>query len=69
MNSKNPIHTIEAHTDVINSIKFNEQYIVTGSSDSTCKVWDTVTGELLHTFNANGVLNIFCSNFVGSDQS
>jgi WD40 repeat protein len=43
-----------AHSDTINLISFTPdgKYIVSGSEDTTVKVWDTASGRLRHTFYA-----------------
>jgi len=44
---------LEGHRNVVYAIAFNNPYgdrIVTGSFDKTCKLWDSASGELLHTY-------------------
>ncbi|ELW66220.1 F-box/WD repeat-containing protein 11 [Tupaia chinensis] len=47
-----------------NSIKYDERVIVTGSSDSTVRVWDVNTGEVLNTLihHNEAVLHLRFSN-------
>ena len=43
------------HTDLINVIKYSPsgEIVATGSLDNTIKLWDSETGELLHTLNGH----------------
>src|SRR5438094_347743 len=41
--------TIEGHTDTVYSVAIQDDKVVTGSIDRTAKIWDTHTGQLLHT--------------------
>lgn len=50
--------TLKAHQLPLTNCAFNKNgsKFITGSYDRTCKVWDTVTGELL--LNLEGHLNV-----------
>lgn len=39
------------HTAVVNSVKFNDIYILSGSDDCTVRLWDTQTGSLLRSMS------------------
>jgi len=43
------------HTSFVNIIQFspNEDFVVTASSDATIKLWDKITGKLLHTYEGH----------------
>ncbi|ODQ63050.1 WD40 repeat-like protein [Nadsonia fulvescens var. elongata DSM 6958] len=41
------------HTDGIMCLQFDHQYLITGSYDTTVKVWDIETGELLRTLTGH----------------
>ena len=44
------VHTLIGHKAEISSAQFNWDcsYIATGSMDKTCKMWDAVTGTIIH---------------------
>jgi hypothetical protein len=61
------------HASMVNTVKFNDIYIFSGSQDRTVKLWDTQTGSLLRSmdsempvsslsFNADHVLS--CANTI-----
>ena len=45
------VHTLKGHSEGVNSVSYSPdgKYIVSGSGDSTIKVWDSRTGVLLYT--------------------
>ncbi len=47
----NYITTLEGHTDAINSVAIS---IVTGSWDTTAKIWDVVSGNCITTLEEHG---------------
>lgn len=46
------------HTGIVNCLQFNEVMAMSGSHDSTCKVWDAATGATLNTFHHGRLRNI-----------
>ena len=48
------LHTLLGHTDLVRTLQFNHHLIVTGSYDSTIKVWDRSAGQLLLDLNSGG---------------
>jgi len=46
------IRTFEGHTDWVTSVAFSPdgKYILSGSWDTTLKLWDIETGRLIRTF-------------------
>ena len=49
------LHTLEGHSKEISSVAISTDgvFVVTGSWDNTCKIWDRVTGECLHTLEGH----------------
>ena len=47
------IKNYKGHTDVVNAIACNAQYIVTGSSDKTAIVWDALSGKQLRVLSGH----------------
>lgn len=47
-----PIRTFSGHTNYVQSVAFspNDSFLLTGSSDTTAKLWDVATGECIRTF-------------------
>ena len=43
------LHELVEHTGDVNSIRMDDQFIVSGSHDRSVKVWDVDTGSCLHT--------------------
>ncbi|MBO6517760.1 MAG: WD40 repeat domain-containing protein [Bacteroidia bacterium] len=41
----NKIRDLKGHTDVVNAVACNNQYILTGSSDQTAIIWDVARGK------------------------
>uniref|UniRef100_A0A915KXB9 F-box domain-containing protein n=1 Tax=Romanomermis culicivorax TaxID=13658 RepID=A0A915KXB9_ROMCU len=48
------VRTFEGHTQGISCVQFDEDHIVSGSSDSTIKVWDIRTNNPLAVMNLTG---------------
>jgi len=46
-------HAVEGHTDQVSSVVISGNKIVTGSGDTTAKIWDANTGQLLHTLTGH----------------
>ena len=48
---------LNGHTDTVNSIAFHpdieEKVLISVSDDFTCKIWDTVSAEVLKTISLN----------------
>jgi serine/threonine protein kinase len=57
------IHTLQGHTNYVNSVSVSGDYIVSGSDDNTVKVWRLSTGELVRTLygHNNGVQTVYIS--------
>ena len=51
----NEVAMLKGHKDTINSIAFSKDNtsVVTGSKDGTMKLWNTSSGELLHTYSGH----------------
>ena len=47
------IYTYALHNDIINSIAWNGERIVSGSQDDTVQVWDATTGNNVHIYRNN----------------
>lgn len=45
--------TFAGHTDGVTCLQFNNKYLMTGSYDSTIKIWKIETGELLKTLSGH----------------
>lgn len=45
--------TLNGHTDDVLKVRFNEQFIVSGSQDRTIKVWNINTGKCLRTLTGH----------------
>lgn len=55
--------SFQGHNDDVNSVKLshNELWLITGSDDSTAKLWDAKTGKELHSFRGHkDVINSVC---------
>ena len=52
-NGAKPIASLTSHTGAINRIRFNEIYTLTASADSSVKVWDSSTHNLVSTCHHN----------------
>ena len=65
------ISTFYGHKDKVNSVDFNEKYIVSGSSDNTVIVWDRETGIHLTTLKSHKAniywLSIINNKLITSD--
>jgi len=52
--ANHPVRKIlEGHSDEVNSVAFDHDIIVSGSSDNTVKVWSKSSGELLQTIQSH----------------
>lgn len=49
----NKIRELKGHTDVVNAVDCNNQYILTGSSDQTAILWNVVNGKKVRTFEGH----------------
>ena len=49
------MRTFSGHTGPVRSVAFSPdgKYVVTGSWDTTAKLWDTATGAMLRTFSGH----------------
>lgn len=47
------LKTFKGHTDGVTCLKFNRKYLMTGSYDSTIKIWRVDTGECLRTLTGH----------------
>ncbi len=49
------LRTFEGHTETVTSVAFapDERTVLTGSWDGTARLWDAVTGDLLHKFEGH----------------
>lgn len=45
--------TLTGHSGSVLCLQYNSKFMVTGSSDSTIKIWDIVTGEMLRTLTGH----------------
>lgn len=64
-----PQRTIMAHTMEGTCVKYDDSgpnLLATASSDSTVKVWDTVSGSLRGTFRGTSGHSILCCDIMGS---
>lgn len=55
-NWRKGVHTIKyfnGHTDGVTCLQFNRKYLMTGSYDSTIKIWKVDTGECLRTLSGH----------------
>lgn len=52
------LHTLEGHQDRISSVAFDRkgETLASGSLDSTVKIWDVRSGNLLRTFQGHGAM-------------
>lgn len=52
------------HSGSVLCLQFDEKVIVSGSNDSTVRVWNIATGEMLNTLTQHhdSVLNLQCAN-------
>jgi WD40 repeat protein len=52
-NTGNELRRFEGHRQAVRAVAFSpdDQWIVTGSSDNTARLWNAATGELLYTFS------------------
>ncbi|HAS44716.1 MAG TPA: hypothetical protein DCS93_29830 [Microscillaceae bacterium] len=50
----NVVHTLKSHTDVVNALHFSydNRLLVSGSEDTSLKLWDVKTGKLVATLHA-----------------
>jgi U4/U6 small nuclear ribonucleoprotein PRP4 len=55
MRKRKAVYTIPAHSSLISSIKFigNGDFLVTGSYDSTIKIWDGLDMSPVHTLHGH----------------
>ena len=45
-----PVHTFEGHDGSVNALAVSGDHIISGSDDSTVKVWSFAENKLVHTF-------------------
>lgn len=50
------------HTVILSSMLFSRDKIITGSFDKTCKLWNSETGQLYHTYRGHAT-EIVCLSF------
>ena len=43
----------EGHSDIVSSVSISGDYIVSGSSDKTVKLWSIKEKKLIHTFEGH----------------
>ncbi|MFM5987737.1 MAG: WD40 repeat domain-containing protein [Sphaerospermopsis kisseleviana] len=50
-----PVHILIGHSHIVNSLAMsaNGKYLISGSQDKTVRVWNLVTGELMHTLKSH----------------
>ena len=48
-----PVQTFSGHTGYISSVFVSGDYLFTGSTDSTAKMWEVNTGQLVRTFTGH----------------
>jgi F-box/WD-40 domain protein 7 len=61
MNTGRCINSLYGHTDTIRCVQFDQDKIISGSDDSTVKVYDVIEGE--HTIKAHPDAKITCLQF------
>ncbi|ODQ81977.1 hypothetical protein BABINDRAFT_160192 [Babjeviella inositovora NRRL Y-12698] len=47
------IKTFRGHTDGVTCLQFNHKYLMTGSYDTTIKIWNVTSGKLLRTLSGH----------------
>ncbi|THV03960.1 WD40 repeat-like protein [Dendrothele bispora CBS 962.96] len=52
-----------AHSDLVRSVAFGEDFVLSGSYDSSIKVWDRKTGALVADLTGGHTGRIFCIGF------
>ena len=55
------LHTLQGHIDTVRCVQFDQDKIISGSDDSTCKIYDLEEGEL--TINAHPDHKVTCLQF------
>lgn len=60
------VKSLDGHQGCVNSVAFNEngETIISGSDDSTIKIWDSNRLRLVHSMNTGHSKNIFCARFL-----
>jgi len=58
LRTKEKLGNLAGHTSLVSSLHFEDNILVTGSSDSTVRVWDMTTGKCLHQLCTNS--KVFC---------
>ncbi|EEB86914.1 hypothetical protein MPER_15967, partial [Moniliophthora perniciosa FA553] len=51
------------HTDLVRSVAFGEDFVLSGSYDLSIKVWDRKTGALVADLTGGHTGRIFCIGF------
>ncbi|KAG7086648.1 RNase P and RNase MRP subunit, variant 2 [Marasmius oreades] len=74
--SSEPLITFEGHTKNVTSVSFHSEgkWLVTGSEDSTIKIWDLRSGHLHRTYDNSNPVNDVCvhpnqGELISCDQS
>ena len=60
-------HNFSGHTDSVLCLQYDDKILISGSSDSTVRVWDVETGELINTLiqHKASVLHISFNSMMG----
>ncbi len=60
----NNLQVLTGHTGSVLCLQYDEKVIISGSSDSTVRVWDVKTGELVNTLihHCEAVLHLRFNN-------
>lgn len=63
------LHTLDAHTDIVNSVDFSSdgRYLASAGFDNTVRLWDVQTGEELRLFNRHAA-RVYAVEFTPDDK-